>query len=199
MWEGFRSGDEGFTGLEAALVLLAFIVVAAVFSYVILGAGFFSVQKSQETIYSAVETASSPLPLENEVYGVMNQSSGNIECVMMVIGKKYGSESVVDISRITVIWSDKEEVNKIAKSDPLYTAMPSPGTWGITDKQGDLKSPLYLGNGEYATLVICLSPEDELSCRDSFSVELLSPDNSVSFRGIIPMKIDRVTILRQNN
>ena len=32
--------EEGFTGLEAAIVLIAFVVVAAVFSYVVLGAGF---------------------------------------------------------------------------------------------------------------------------------------------------------------
>ncbi|WP_421909142.1 archaellin/type IV pilin N-terminal domain-containing protein [Methanolacinia petrolearia] len=38
---GVHHGSEGFTGLEAALVLVAFIVVATVFSYVILGAGFF--------------------------------------------------------------------------------------------------------------------------------------------------------------
>jgi len=40
--------DDAFTGLEAAIVLIAFVVVAAVFSYVVLGAGFFTTQKSQE-------------------------------------------------------------------------------------------------------------------------------------------------------
>ena len=34
--------DKAFTGLEAAIVLTAFVVVAAVFSYVVLGAGFFT-------------------------------------------------------------------------------------------------------------------------------------------------------------
>lgn len=34
------SKEDGFTGLEAAIVLIAFVVVAAVFSYVVLGAGF---------------------------------------------------------------------------------------------------------------------------------------------------------------
>jgi flagellin FlaB len=38
--------EEGFTGLESAIVLIAFIVVAPVFSYVILGAGFFTTQKA---------------------------------------------------------------------------------------------------------------------------------------------------------
>ncbi len=42
--------EEAFTGLEAAIVLIAFVVVAAVFSYVILGAGFFTTQKSHEVV-----------------------------------------------------------------------------------------------------------------------------------------------------
>lgn len=33
---------DGFTGLEAAIVLIAFVIVAAVFSYVIFVAGFFA-------------------------------------------------------------------------------------------------------------------------------------------------------------
>ena len=40
--------DNAFIGLEAAIVLIAFVVVAAVFSYVMLGAGFFATHKSQE-------------------------------------------------------------------------------------------------------------------------------------------------------
>jgi len=42
--------EDAFTGLEAAIVLIAFVVVAAVFSYVVLGAGFFTTQKSQEVV-----------------------------------------------------------------------------------------------------------------------------------------------------
>ena len=48
----FRNHDEAFTGLEAAIVLIAFVVVAAVFSYVVLGAGFFTTQKSQEVVHT---------------------------------------------------------------------------------------------------------------------------------------------------
>jgi len=52
--------DDGFTGLEAAIVLIAFVVVAAVFSYVVLGAGFFTTQKSQQVVHSSVAQASPP-------------------------------------------------------------------------------------------------------------------------------------------
>jgi len=42
-----QNTSDAFTGLEAAIVLIAFVVVAAVFSYVVLGAGFFTTQKAQ--------------------------------------------------------------------------------------------------------------------------------------------------------
>ena len=51
--------EDGFTGLEAAIVLIAFVVVAAVFSYVVLGAGFFTTQKAQETVHTGVAQATS--------------------------------------------------------------------------------------------------------------------------------------------
>jgi archaellin len=41
----------GVTGLEAAIVQIAFIVMASVFSNVVLGAGFFTTRKAQETVY----------------------------------------------------------------------------------------------------------------------------------------------------
>ncbi|MEM3699066.1 MAG: archaellin/type IV pilin N-terminal domain-containing protein, partial [Archaeoglobaceae archaeon] len=47
---GLRRDEKGFTGLEAAIVLIAFVVVAAVFSYVMLGAGFFTTQKSKQVV-----------------------------------------------------------------------------------------------------------------------------------------------------
>jgi flagellin FlaB len=53
--------ENGFTGLEAAIVLIAFVVVAAVFSYVVLGAGFFTTQKAQETVHTGVQQATSAL------------------------------------------------------------------------------------------------------------------------------------------
>lgn len=61
--------DLAFSGLEAAIVLIAFVVVAAVFSYVMLGAGFFATQKSQEVTYSGIKQATSNLVVDGQVYG----------------------------------------------------------------------------------------------------------------------------------
>ncbi len=64
-----RNNKKGFTGLEAAIVLTAFVVVAAVFSYVVLNAGFFTTQKSKEVVHTGVEQATSSIELAGDVIG----------------------------------------------------------------------------------------------------------------------------------
>ena len=67
MWNKLIKDEKGFTGLEAAIVLVAFVVVAAVFSYVMLGAGFYTTQKSQEVVHTGVMQASSSVELSGDV------------------------------------------------------------------------------------------------------------------------------------
>ena len=64
-----RRDKRGFTGLEAAIVLTAFIVVAAVFSYMVLGAGFFSTEKAKAVIHTGVEKATSSAEVTGDVIG----------------------------------------------------------------------------------------------------------------------------------
>jgi len=66
---GIISDKKGFTGLEAAIVLTAFIVVAAVFSYMVLGAGFFSTEKAKEVVHTGVEKATSSADIAGDVIG----------------------------------------------------------------------------------------------------------------------------------
>ena len=65
-----QNTSDAFTGLEAAIVLIAFVVVAAVFAYVVLGAGFFTTQKAQETVTKSVEQSTTNLLLIGNVYGL---------------------------------------------------------------------------------------------------------------------------------
>ncbi|MGB2841194.1 MAG: archaellin/type IV pilin N-terminal domain-containing protein [Halobacteriota archaeon] len=62
-----RKDKRAFTGLEAAIVLTAFVVVAAVFSYVVLNAGFFTTQKSKQVVHAGVEQATSSVELAGNV------------------------------------------------------------------------------------------------------------------------------------
>ncbi|GEM_PF-713411 len=62
-----HSRQKGITGLETAIILIAFVVVAAVFAYTVLSAGLFATQKSSEAVYSGLEEARSSLELKGSV------------------------------------------------------------------------------------------------------------------------------------
>ena len=65
-----RKDEKGFARLEAAIVLTAFVVVAAVFSYVVLNAGFFTTEKAKEVVHTGVETATSTVTLASDTITV---------------------------------------------------------------------------------------------------------------------------------
>jgi archaeal flagellin FlaB len=99
-----KSDDSGFTGLEAAIVLIAFVVVAAVFSYVVLGAGFFTTQKSQETVYKGVEQASTNIQMIGNVYGIASSGSSEITSIEFSIGLAPGAPTI-DLTKMRIMFS----------------------------------------------------------------------------------------------
>lgn len=62
-WNGLeRSGrSRGITGLETAIILIAFVVVASVFAFTVLSTGVFSAERSKETIYAGLQEARSSI------------------------------------------------------------------------------------------------------------------------------------------
>jgi len=103
-----KNSSDAFTGLEAAIVLIAFVVVAAVFSYVILGAGFFTTQKSQETVYKATEQATSNLQIVGQVYGSASDTTGtSIKHIQFNLGLVPGSPAL-DLSKMIIAVSQPD-------------------------------------------------------------------------------------------
>jgi archaeal flagellin FlaB len=92
MLKKFLGKEKGITGLETAIILIAFVVVAAVFAYTALSAGLFATQKSQEAVYSGLKEAQSTMELKGSVIatdsgalgaaGVVNQISFTVSNVL---------------------------------------------------------------------------------------------------------------------
>ena len=59
--------QKGMTGLETAIILIAFVTVAAVFGYAVLSAGLFSAEQSKATIYAGLTEAQSNLQVAGSV------------------------------------------------------------------------------------------------------------------------------------
>jgi archaeal flagellin FlaB len=53
----WRRDERGITGLETAIILIAFVVVATVFAFVVLTTGIFSAERGKETVYAGLAKA----------------------------------------------------------------------------------------------------------------------------------------------
>lgn len=113
--KSFEHNDEGFTGLEAAIVLIAFVVVAAVFSYVVLGAGFFTTQKAQETVHTGVAQATSAVELSGPVM-VAGGGANNVTNISFYLQLAAGGNAV-DITKIGYTVSTPKNMSTVQGSD----------------------------------------------------------------------------------
>ncbi len=75
-WRALSDDQRGVTGLETAIILIAFVVVASVFAFTVLSTGIFSAERGKETIHAGLKGARSSLELKGSVLanGVTNQT-----------------------------------------------------------------------------------------------------------------------------
>ena len=94
---------KGIVGIEAAIVLIAFIIVAAALSYVVVNMGFFTTQKTKEAMQSGLEESLSALQLDGLVTGKTNNQS-HIEWIVFPVKLSAGRASI-DLKNGTVVVS----------------------------------------------------------------------------------------------
>jgi flagellin FlaB len=87
-----RRDERGITGLETAIILIAFVVVASVFAYTVLSAGIFSSQKGQEAVYTGLQHARSTLLMKGDVVA---QSNGNeVQSLVICVASALNGEKI---------------------------------------------------------------------------------------------------------
>jgi flagellin FlaB len=94
MYNKYFKHEKGITGLETAIILIAFVVVAAVFAYTALSAGLFSTQKAQEAVYSGLKEAQSTLELRGGIVATANATGGAVQQISFVVANVLGGQPV---------------------------------------------------------------------------------------------------------
>jgi len=162
--------EDAFTGLEAAIVLIAFIVVAAVFSYVMLGAGFFTTQKSQEVIHTGVSQTSSSVEIVGDVIGKATSANTELGSVLVTVGLSAG-QGAVDFNNVVVTYSDADVVKTLTHGTDTVNTEAGPDTWHIYDRQnantGNLLEPF-----EQFTLSIGIPATANVDANHPFTIEI---------------------------
>jgi flagellin FlaB len=160
--------ERGITGLETAIVLIAFVVVAAVFSFVVLSTGLFSSERGKETVYAGLAKTRGSMELTG---GIIVTSDGTaVTDMSLSVTLAAGGEQVnldyTDTSNRTVISYIDDAVNT---PDMTYTT---------TEVVGD--GDKLLEPGELATIDIDMTAECgcTIGANETFTVELKPPTGS---------------------
>jgi archaeal flagellin FlaB len=85
-------------------ILFLLIIIAAVFSYIVLGSGFFTAQQDQQTLYQDVEQSTANIQMIGNVYGFASNPSAGIDEIRFTIGLAPGALPV-DLTKMKIVFS----------------------------------------------------------------------------------------------
>lgn len=168
---------EAFTGLEAAIVLIAFVVVASVFSYVILGAGFSAAAQDVKSVHEGVGMSSTFLNLNGDMYAGVNRLFSPVKVDNLLIPLSINpTGDPVDFTKVSVICITRDHYEELKSNDPLMTDSPAINHWGIKSvSNGDDNN--FLESGEI--FVLDLKLLYSLEAYEEFTVEVQPSDCTV--------------------
>ena len=183
--------EDAFTGLEAAIVLIAFVVVAAVFSYVMLGAGFFATQQAQQVVHTGSQQASSSLEIIGNIYGHAT-TTAKLDSIEFTVGNTAGG-TPIDISQMLVTFTSGKTSVVIPRSDDD----PAAGEWAVIETYNDIGEQNYLLEpGEQFVLKIVFPTEVTLAPYTEFTVNLQPAVGAVyPIKKTVPAYLNDVNIL----
>ena len=89
-----RRTRRGVIGIESAIVMIAFVIVAAALAFVVLNMGFSTTQKAKTAISSSVTESSSALEIAGKVTGFGDISSANMNATVIPLKVAGGGDAV---------------------------------------------------------------------------------------------------------
>jgi len=113
--KGTRHTHRGIIGIESAVVLIAFVIVAAALAFVVLNMGFATTQKTKTSITSALGEAGSSLSISGSITGDSFSSANPMTAIMVPLKISSGGESIdLNTTRAIISYlSDSVEYDNI--------------------------------------------------------------------------------------
>jgi len=133
-----RLRDEaGITGLETAIILIAFVVVAAVFAFVVLSTGLFSSERGKEAVYAGLAKTRGTMELSSGLIADSNGSTVttiNFDIVLAAGGDSVNLDPLALSNRTVVTYID----TTLVIPDVPYTVTPISGNLNTLLEPGEL-------------------------------------------------------------
>ena len=203
-----RTTQLGITGLETAIILIAFVVVASVFAFTVLGTGIFSSERGKETIFAGLRQVQSSITPSGSVIAFSGDLGGAnaIFKISFVVQQTPGADAIdltppftsdgsavdpdssVTTNRVTIQYSD---LNQVLQDVPWTMKIIGTGTDNILDIGEKAEITVWLLNRNTGTAIDATdsiaymtsggftSSNTLLDQNDTFTLQLQPTDGSV--------------------
>lgn len=167
--------DEAFTGLEAGIVLITFVVVAAVFSHMVIASGLILSEGARTEVHQGVYRAGSALQVAGTIYAVDTKDAViGAEQIRMPIQLTPGSQSI-DLRRVRIRFTGLNTLVEITPGDPLFSDSPGVNRFSITYPIRPDQHPI-LEPDELVVILFELTSTKDTTAGSNPTVEIFAPD-----------------------
>jgi flagellin FlaB len=190
----FSSDQRGITGLETAIVLIAFVVVAAVFAFTILTTGLFATEKAKESAQAGLSLSGATLAKKGATF---LEADGLVETIKFKLSSPIGTE-IIDLApdKTLITYSDSnQKANAVYASvipDTLVEKVYWNHEWPISGTTGPAVDP-----GEVVEFTLDVSNlNTPLMENSEFNIEVIPAEGAVvPVSGLTPLEIKSVMVL----
>ncbi len=177
----FAKQKRAIVGLEAAIILIAFVTMAAVFSFMVINQGVFATERGKTVIQEGLKQASTPLAVDGTMFVKTSADGENVTGLLIPL-KAYGVKYVAMWQNTTVVtlkvganaWANVYEgVDSSNQTGDSFSDMLS----GVTQDRAMLyiqnsNGDETLDSSEKGYLLISLSPTNAAAVRAQINVEI---------------------------
>jgi flagellin FlaB len=177
----FAKQKRAIVGLEAAIILIAFVIIAAVFSFMVINQGVFATEQGKTVIQEGLKQASTPLAVDGTMFVKTSDDGANVTGLLIPL-KAYGVKYVAMWQNTTVVtlkvganaWANVYEgVDSSNQTGDSFSDMLS----GVTQDRAKLyiqnsNGDETLDSSEKGYLLISLSSDDAAAVRAQINVEI---------------------------
>ena len=162
--------EEGITGLETAIILIAFVVVATVFAFVILTTGVFSAERGKETVFAGLEKARGTMELRGGIVATATGATLVVDDIQFTVATTISGESIpldplATVNRTVLAYRD----DTVVDNDVAYTVVGIVGDGDTLLEPGELMLIIIDVNGG------AISPTPSLGGNTRFTFEIQTP------------------------
>ena len=177
--------ESGVTALETAIILISFVVVAAIFAFTILTTGTFLTERSKEAAYAGLQEVRGSMELKGSV---VLESTG--QYAVFTLSTVAGGSSQ-DLSKVKMTYRDTDSNDDVAYL--AGTTDPAAKQWIATNTAGTSEVTI-LSTGALARIKVQLPAS--IIANQVFALEIKPPTGGVMLiERTAPSQIDVVTDL----